>query len=177
MTEASFQHWWQQFLQGNQEAFGKLYQPFHRKLTLYCFRYVHDEAAAEDLAAEALYKLYEYPEVASVRDFERWLFTAAKNLCLDQIRKDKRRGEIREEIRVGTSTGYRPEAEKALQAEEYERWVAQVLSEKELEVWELHQQGFANEEIAEKVGTSAKTAANLKSMARNKLRDALKQHS
>ena len=175
MTEASFQHWWRLFLEGDDTAFGRLYTPFHRKLVLYCYRYLRDELAAEDAASEALHKLYTYPKLESVRDFERWLFTSAKNLCLDQLAKEKRRGEIREEIKVGSSTYYQPQAEHRLVQDDYEKLVAQTLSEKELRVWQLHLEGYDNEALAKETDSTPKTVANLKSIARQKLRTALSQ--
>ncbi|MEL6535882.1 MAG: sigma factor, partial [Bacteroidota bacterium] len=129
MTESSFQHWWTLFLNGDRTAFGRLYTPFHQKLMLYCYKYLRDEAAAEDAASETLHKLYEYPQLESVRDFERWLFTCARNLCLDQLAKNKRRGEIREEIKVGASTYNKPAAENKLVSEDYQKVVKQTLSE------------------------------------------------
>jgi len=173
MTESSFQHWWSKFLQGDAAAFGKLYTPFHQKLMLYCYKYLKDEAAAEDAASETLHKLYEYPQLESVRDFERWLFTCARNLCLDQLAKEKRRGEIREEIKVGSSTYNKPAAESQLVTEDYQKVVQQTLSEKEWQVWQLHLEGYDNEALASRTGQTAKTVANLKSIARQKLRNAL----
>ncbi|HAA10988.1 MAG TPA: hypothetical protein DCE41_04520 [Cytophagales bacterium] len=173
MTESSFQHWWSKFLQGDAAAFGKLYTPFHQKLMLYCYKYLRDEAAAEDAASETLHKLYEYPQLESVRDFERWLFTCARNLCLDLLAKEKRRGEIREEIKVGSSTYNRPAAESQLVTQDYQKVVKQTLSEKEWQVWQLHLEGYDNEALATRTGQTAKTVANLKSIARQKLRNAL----
>ena len=173
MTESSFQYWWSLFLQGDDTAFGRLYTPFHQKLMLYCFRFLRDEAAAEDAASETLHKLYEYPKLDSVRDFERWLFTCAKNLCLDQIAKNKRRGEIREEIKAGSSSYHRPQAENQLVQEDYDKVLQQTLTDKELLVWQLHLEGYDNDATATKSGLTAKTVANLKSIARQKLRKAL----
>ena len=177
MTEPYFQHWWAQFLAGDREAFGKLYRPVHPKLTLYCYKYLRDMSAAEDAASEALQKLYAWPDVASVRDFERWLFTAARNVCLDQLKKEKRRGEIREDVTRGASAIQRPEVEQHLQMEVYEERMRRALSEKEHAVWQRHLQGYNNEEIARQTGSTEKTVANLKSMARQKLREALKNQA
>lgn len=173
MTESSFQYWWKQFLRGDDTAFGKLYRPFHQKLMLYCYRFLRDEAAAEDAASETLHKLYEYPKLDSVRDFERWLFTCARNLCLDNLAKNKRRYEIREEIGASTSSYYPPQAEQRLAQEEHLRLLTSVLTENELRVWQLHQEGYDNVDIAKQADLQPKTVANLKSMARQKLREAL----
>ena len=53
--------------------------------------------------------------------------------------------------------------------------IRSTLVEKDYQIWQLHQQGYDNQEIAEIVGATEKTVANRKSAARAKLKEVFKK--
>ena len=64
--------------------------------------------------------------------------------------------------------------DQQLQKEDLEKRIKNILNDKEWQIWQLHQQGYDNREIASTLKLTEKTAANLKSIARNKLRKAFR---
>lgn len=135
-----------------------------------------DLELAENAATETLLKLFQAgEEQLDLENPERWLFTVAKNHCLSLLSQRKRRREIRDQLKPSLQTVSRAHGEDELQAEDLRQRIRRALNEKEWSIWDLHQQGYDNREIAEKLALSEKTAANLKSIARNKLRAAFKK--
>jgi RNA polymerase sigma-70 factor (ECF subfamily) len=73
------------------EASEVLFARYRRKVYLFCYRYVADHEAALDAAQEVLLKAYEglarFDRRAS---FSCWLFTIARNHCLNLLRSNRR---------------------------------------------------------------------------------------
>ncbi|MDX1631548.1 MAG: RNA polymerase sigma factor [Thermoanaerobaculia bacterium] len=70
-----------------------LFDRHHRRLFGYCFNFVRDRTAAEDLVQEVFVRMLKYRH--SYREqgrFEAWMFRMARNVCLDHV--DRRGIEI-----------------------------------------------------------------------------------
>jgi len=76
---------------GDLTAFRALYERHHRAVFNFLFRSLHDRRTSEDLLQEAFLRVFlrreEYRPTAA---FRTWLFTIARNLIIDEVRK--RRG-------------------------------------------------------------------------------------
>ncbi len=72
---------WEKYVQGDRNAFGRLYSRYHRSLTAYCVGRLKDKVLAENAASDTLTKLLHHADPASIDNFESWLFTVAKNEC------------------------------------------------------------------------------------------------
>jgi len=76
---------------GNQDAAGILFQRYNRPIFNFAFRMMTNRADAEDVTADVFLVLfsrrYAYDPDAK---FSTWLYTVARNKCIDQIRKRKR---------------------------------------------------------------------------------------
>jgi len=175
MAEALFEALWKQFVAGNKQAFGQLYEAYHRRLLLYCLGFLKDLALAEDAASETLQKLYEYPEVQGLQNFEGWLYTVARNSCLSKLEKEGRRANLRQAYFGSDATAgtVAPEAYQQSQHNDIAQLLKQVLAPQEQQIWQWHQEGYDNAEIAQKMDMNPKTVANTKSLIRQKLRKAL----
>jgi RNA polymerase sigma-70 factor (ECF subfamily) len=67
---------------------------YRRRVTAVALRYFPDLADAEDLAQEAFVRAYtKLKTLKPGVPFEYWIMRIAANLCLDRIRKDRRRAE------------------------------------------------------------------------------------
>jgi RNA polymerase sigma-70 factor (ECF subfamily) len=128
---------------------------------------------AENVASETLVKLLQYPRPAEIENFESWLFAVAKNVCLTQISTSKRRDQLLNE-NLEIRSVQSPEVEQNFSLENINQIIKENLDEKDHKIWQLHQQGYDNAEIAEIIGSTEKTVANRKSAARIKLKTALK---
>lgn len=161
-------------LDGDYQRFSKYYLPCHKGLVMYCLGMLKELELAENAASDTLIKFWNYPKIEEIRDVRTWLFVAAKNHCLNYLNKTQRRREIRKEIAVKLDRVQASEGESRLMAENISKIIRRTLNEKELHIWQLHQEGFNNQEIAARLEMKEKTVANLKAMSRKKLQQALK---
>lgn len=67
-------------------SFHKVYNAFYRKSFLFARSYVHNDPAAEDIASEALIKLWERMKNETIDPIAPLLFTILKNSALDYLK-------------------------------------------------------------------------------------------
>ncbi|HZL13081.1 MAG TPA: sigma-70 family RNA polymerase sigma factor [Verrucomicrobiae bacterium] len=76
---------------GDRAAFTELVEKYKQPVMNFVFRSLRDEAEAEDLAQNVFLQVYKsrarYQPTAK---FSTWLFTIARNLCLNEIRRRSR---------------------------------------------------------------------------------------
>ena len=79
----------QQVQNGDQRAFRKLYQRYHRKVFGYFYRMLNrDRDLASDMLQEVFVKVVEKANGYDPdKSFKTWLFSMASNLCKNQYRK------------------------------------------------------------------------------------------
>jgi RNA polymerase sigma-70 factor (ECF subfamily) len=70
--------------------FDALFKAYYRRLARVLFRVTGDTTRAEEVAAEAFWRLYERPP-ASNSNLEGWLYRTGVRLALDVLKKDRRR--------------------------------------------------------------------------------------
>lgn len=57
------------------------------KIYRYCFLRVHNQEIAEDLTQETFLRFLEHPQYHTRGESLKYLYTIAKNLCIDEYRK------------------------------------------------------------------------------------------
>jgi len=76
---------------GDRAAFAELVDKYKQPVMNFIFRSLRDEAEAEDLAQNVFLQVYKsrsrYKQTAK---FSTWLFTIARNLCLNELRRRSR---------------------------------------------------------------------------------------
>lgn len=73
---------------GNSAFFQQLYDRYFSKVYYQCLGYIHDEAIAEDLTQDIFLKLHgRLAQFQGKSRFSTWLFSIARNKCLDHLRK------------------------------------------------------------------------------------------
>lgn len=76
---------------GDRDAFAALVEKYKQPLFNFIFRTLRDETEAEDVAQNVFLQVYKsrarYERTAK---FSTWLFTIARNLCLNEIRRRSR---------------------------------------------------------------------------------------
>src|ERR1700742_1333756 len=77
--------------QGDTAAFTELVEKYKQPVMNLAFRTLRDATEAEDLAQNVFVKVYKSaPRYKSTAKFSTWLFTIARNLCLNEIRRRSR---------------------------------------------------------------------------------------
>jgi len=75
------------FRGGDDRAFGILYERYKRAIYLFGRRMLGEPDAARDLVQDVFLKIYEKrAQLHDPENFRSWLFTAARNRCLSQLR-------------------------------------------------------------------------------------------
>ncbi|MCB9722111.1 MAG: RNA polymerase sigma factor [Candidatus Omnitrophica bacterium] len=79
------------FQQGNREAITMIFHRYKNRILNFCLRILGNRADAEDATHDVFVSLigssYRYQTNAK---FSTWLFTIARNRCIDKLRKSKR---------------------------------------------------------------------------------------
>jgi len=77
---------------GDREAFASLVEKYQQPVMNFVHRTLRDETEAEDLAQNVFLQVYKSSSrYESTAKFSTWLFTIARNLCLNEIRRRSRR--------------------------------------------------------------------------------------
>ncbi|MEQ9009186.1 MAG: sigma-70 family RNA polymerase sigma factor, partial [Ekhidna sp.] len=155
-------------------VFGELYAHYHKSLIAFCLGKVGSLPQAENVASDTLIKLLQHEKPEEIENFESWLFSVAKNECLTYLSKTNRRKKLLD-ANYQVINNHLPEVEILFSMENMDQIIRSTLVEKDYQIWQLHQQGYDNQEIAEIVGATEKTVANRKSAARAKLKEVFKK--
>ena len=84
-----------QVLRGKREAFTLLVERYQKPIFNYIYRYYGNYEHAQELTQETFLRCYQFlksydPE----RKFSTWLYTVAKNLCIDELKKQRSAHEV-----------------------------------------------------------------------------------
>jgi len=92
------------FKGGNLLAFEHLFDKYHRAIINFCTRLLGNLADAEEVSQEVFLQVYRSADrYQPLAQFSTWLYTIAKNLCLNRIRD--RHSERFEDIQSEASEG------------------------------------------------------------------------
>lgn len=76
------------------EAYEQAVRMHKDRVHSYATMILRDRAEAQDVAQEALVRLWEHRRTVDRQGVRRWLLRTAHNLCVDQIRRRKTRSEV-----------------------------------------------------------------------------------
>ncbi len=77
--------------EGDMAAFTELVEKYKQPVMNLIYRTIHDATEAEDLAQNVFVQVFKSaPRYKSTAKFSTWLFTIARNLCLNEIRRRTR---------------------------------------------------------------------------------------
>ena len=85
------------FQQGDEFAFVALYNRYKGPVYAFCAKMLLDRAAAQDVMQETFVRVYEHRQrLRRAGSFKSWLFTIARNQCLNTLRRSNRYTEFDE---------------------------------------------------------------------------------
>lgn len=159
--------------QGDQQAFHRLYENYHRRIYALCWRMMADKDSAEDVCQEVFVQLWQ--KISNFRGeskFSTWLHSVASNIVLGHIRKNKtwlQRMFSIEEQAVADTVVEMPECSNLDKK-------IQKLPERARLVFVLFAiEGYRHEEIANMLGMAVGTSKAQYHRARALLRESLSE--
>ena len=175
---------------GDRAAFAELVEKYKQPVMNLVYRTLHDEAEAEDLAQNVFLQVYKSAKRYESRaKFSTWLFTIARNLCLNEIRRRSRHpadsleethaeheDQPRQQFEDKSSV---PPPEKLLQgelAQKIEEALADLPENQRTAILLCRQEDLSYEEIAEILGCSLSATKSLIHRGRETLKQKLKPY-
>ncbi|MDR1414423.1 MAG: RNA polymerase sigma-70 factor [Odoribacteraceae bacterium] len=159
--------------EGKQQGFRLLYKEYYRTMVSFGLHYLQRREAVEDIVQDLFSDIWRrgsrFDSFPRLRTF---LYTAVKNGCLNELKRERVRSEylmsVREEDLVEA-----PDDRLQVEEEVYRMIFAVVerLPRRCREVFEYHLQGKKNEEIAALLSVSVATVKTQKNRAMNLLRE------
>jgi RNA polymerase sigma-70 factor, ECF subfamily len=159
-------------MDGDRQLYRVLVDRHKEGVYRHCFKFVRDEALAEDLAQEAFIKAYlQLGEFDGVHAFSTWLYKIATNLALAELRRH--RPFLMGDDELDLIASDMPEtARAAIYAELYE--AIQQLPSRQKEVVARHYfEGKQYSQIAREMKTTTGSVKGWMSRARKQLREIL----
>ncbi len=87
------------FQKGDAFAFAALYNRYKGPIFLFCAKMLLDRAVAQDVLQETFIRVYENRQrLLKTGSFRSWLFTIARNQCLNSLRRSRRLSEFDETV-------------------------------------------------------------------------------
>jgi RNA polymerase sigma-70 factor (ECF subfamily) len=118
---------------GDRKAFALLFDRYHTSVARFAFRFVGDQARAEELTQDIFVKLYRNAKAYKpTAQFKTFLFRVATNHCLNEVRRGEYRvehvseGPDEESIDTAAPEAVRPD--EVVAGKELERAVGEALS-------------------------------------------------
>ena len=169
------------FKEGNEQAFEKLFEQYHKKLYAFLFRLLNSKEDAEEIVQETFIKIWEKREDFNEGyPFQSFLFKIAKNAFLNLNRKKVNRKVFEDhlsflnEISSGNTDDYIIFKETT----EIINTVICGLPPKRKEIFLLRRiEGFSRQEIANKLEISVITVDSQLLKANRYLKEELKEYS
>jgi len=139
---------------GDSKALGNLFNRYVNLLYGVALKYHRDSNKAEDAVMEIFEKYQQKIKTHDIKIFRPWLYVLAKNHCLEQLRKEKRTSEKKNEYElVQSETFYHPydEDDKEEQLQSLERCIETLKTEQKqmIQLFYLEQRSY--KEISEKL--------------------------
>jgi len=178
---------------GDRAAFVELVEKYKQPVMNLVYRTLRDEAEAEDLAQNVFLQVYKSAKRYESRaKFSTWLFTIARNLCLNEIRRrsrhpadsleethaehESRDGGTRQQFEDKSSV---PPPEKLLHSElaqKIEEALAELPENQRTAILLCRQEELSYEEIAGILGCSLSATKSLIHRGRETLKEKLKPY-
>lgn len=170
---------------GDQQAFEQLVLDNQNRIYSLAVRLVGDREEAFDLAQEAFVKAWQgLPAFQGESSFATWIYRLATNVCIDYLRKQKRRRQVESEVSLDDEelswtepADWSQDPHRQLERSEQGRALArglEALPEQQRQILVLRElSGLSYQEIAEKLNLDLGTVKSRIARARMALRKIL----
>ena len=164
------QHAIEAFQRGDEFAFVSLYNRYKGAVYAFCLKMLLDRAAAQDVLQETFLRVYENRDrLIQTRSFKAWVFTIARNQCLNHLRRSGRQVALTNMDDVPAGRTPAAEMEKSERVELVNRFLAQLKPDYREVIVLREYQNLSYEEIAAITRSSLPAVKSRLHKARRKL--------
>jgi RNA polymerase sigma-70 factor (family 1) len=168
------------FKNGDQKAFEKLFERYHKKLYAYLMRLLDSKEDAEEIVQESFIKIWEKrEEFIEGYSFDAFLFTIAKNTFLNFTREKVNRRVFEDHFQLinEVASGKTDDYVIFKETREIIRLIIEGMPPRRREVFMMRKvEGLSRKEISEKLGISVITVDSQLLKANTYLKDELKKY-
>lgn len=168
------------FKNGDQKAFEKLFERYHKKLYAYLMRLLDSKEDAEEIVQESFIKIWEKrEEFIEGYSFNAFLFTIAKNTFLNFTREKVNRRVFEDHFQLinEVESGKTDDYVIFKETREIIRLIIEGMPPRRREVFMMRRvEGLSRKEISEKLGISVITVDSQLLKANTYLKDELKKY-
>lgn len=168
------------FKNGDQKAFEKLFERYHKKLYAYLMRLLDSKEDAEEIVQESFIKIWEKrEEFIEGYSFDAFLFTIAKNTFLNFTREKVNRRVFEDHFQIinEVASGKTDDYVIFKETREIIRLIIEGMPPRRREVFMMRKvEGLSRKEISEKLGISVITVDSQLLKANTYLKDELKKY-
>jgi len=148
--------------EGDEFAFRKLFEFFHPNIYTTALRITNDEAMAQDIVQDTFLKVWLNKEdLPGVNNFEGWLYTIARNITLNILKKGKFYKDYLNEESHQSLLGVYRGADYELQSKDFlellERAIQRLPTKQQQTYRLIKEQYLKRKEVAEILGVSPET--------------------
>ncbi len=149
---------------GEKKAFDHLFLAHYERLKRFAFQYMKQQEAAEEIISELFIKLWlRRKELSNVIEPNFYLFTAVKNACLNQLKKEKKHTFVfldnPEEGELHLADPLTPET--VFESRELHSFLSRAIealpAQRRLIFSMVKEEGLKNKEVADLLGLSVRT--------------------
>lgn len=162
------------FREGSENTFREIYQYFGPKVYRFAFSFLKEKQQSEEIVQETLIVLWENRQsFDESKALEPYLFTIAKRLVLDQLRKTLSTKSLRERLLVAMSEQHNETEEQIIFSDMlvFAEKAINELPKQQQVVFKLSRiEGLSYDEIAERLNLSRNTVKNHLVVAAKRLR-------
>ena len=156
---------------GDTESFSWLVERYRAGLIIYCDQMIKDRQAAEDIAQDAFIKSYEkINDFDITKRYSTWLYTIARNKCMDYLRKNK---QLNNDIEPDTLAYEPPELTFAQKQEVRDAVMALMPPEYRKVIEAYYWQAKSYQQIADEIDQPINTVRTWLRRGKKKLEEAL----
>ncbi len=176
-----------EFKEGNKASFEKLMTMYFSRILNFIVRFIKNREIAEDLTQEVFIKVYNNGKNYQPKaKFKTWLYTIARNISLNEIRKNKQiivsldetvssnEGVMSRQVADGTVMRADEEMQQEERAEMIRHAIKSLPENQQTAVILRRYDNFSYDEIAQTMGTTSKAVKSLLSRAKVHLKNRLK---
>ena len=154
--------------------FDQTFDEFYLPLVRYCQGMTGERDVAEDIAQEALVRMYTHRIEGPPHGIRAWLFRTAIHLIRDQHKVDRNRRRLLEEHPVKPAELETPDTSlERREARARARAALDELQERDREILLLRYSGFSYKEIAEAVDVASSSVGTLLARAERRFADVM----